>query len=126
MFRLFRMLFLVSTQRVVFLFVVFVCLAVSIYELFDIDYSFTPIKSRNIRVIDGDTIVINNIRIRLKGIDAPELKQQCKHKHSNLIGNNMVYCSLPERDRYDRLLSYCYANNKNLSLELVRSGYAYS
>jgi endonuclease YncB( thermonuclease family) len=29
------------------------------------------------RVVDGDTIVINNIRIRLEGIDAPESTQTC-------------------------------------------------
>ena len=29
-------------------------------------------------VIDGDTIVINNLKIRLFGIDAPEKKQFCK------------------------------------------------
>lgn len=30
------------------------------------------------RVIDGDTIVIAGERIRLHGIDAPEMKQTCK------------------------------------------------
>jgi endonuclease YncB( thermonuclease family) len=28
-------------------------------------------------VIDGDTVVINNIHIRLEGIDAPESAQMC-------------------------------------------------
>lgn len=32
------------------------------------------------RIIDGDTIVISGERIRLHGIDAPELKQTCKGK----------------------------------------------
>ena len=30
------------------------------------------------KIIDGDTININNKKIRLHGIDAPELKQKCK------------------------------------------------
>ena len=30
------------------------------------------------KVIDGDTVHINNFKIRLEGIDAPEIKQQCK------------------------------------------------
>ena len=30
------------------------------------------------RIIDGDTVHINNYKIRLEGIDAPEIKQKCK------------------------------------------------
>ena len=30
------------------------------------------------KIIDGDTVHINNKKIRLEGIDAPEIKQQCK------------------------------------------------
>ena len=31
-----------------------------------------------VSVIDGDTIKIENVKIRLFGIDAPEIKQKCK------------------------------------------------
>ena len=30
------------------------------------------------KIIDGDTIYINSSKIRLEGIDAPEIKQKCK------------------------------------------------
>ena len=30
------------------------------------------------RIVDGDTIHINEYKIRLEGIDAPEIKQKCK------------------------------------------------
>ena len=30
------------------------------------------------RIIDGDTVHINKYKIRLEGIDAPEIKQKCK------------------------------------------------
>ena len=30
------------------------------------------------KIIDGDTVHINNKKIRLEGIDAPEIKQKCK------------------------------------------------
>ena len=32
----------------------------------------------NPKIIDGDTVHINSKKIRLKGIDAPEMRQQCK------------------------------------------------
>ena len=41
------------------------------------------------KIIDGDTVHINNYKFRLEGIDAPEMRQQCKKesfKISFLIG----------------------------------------
>ena len=42
----------------------------------------TPAKSEIISgkaiIIDGDTIRINNKKVRLHGIDAPEIKQLCQ------------------------------------------------
>ena len=35
-----------------------------------------------VRVIDGDTIVLSELRIRLQGIDSPELTQECRDKKS--------------------------------------------
>ena len=35
-----------------------------------------------VRVIDGDTIILGKLRIRLQGIDAPELTQECRDKKS--------------------------------------------
>ena len=31
----------------------------------------------NLKVVDGDTIVLNGEKIRFSGIDTPELKQTC-------------------------------------------------
>lgn len=97
-------------------------------------------ESKNIRVIDGDTIALNSINIRLLGVDAPEIKQTCntskkyqvncgilaKIKMQELIGNNIVVCSSRGLDRYKRLLSYCYVKDININLELVKTGYAYA
>ena len=41
------------------------------------------------KIIDGDTVHINNYKFRLEGIDAPEIKQKCKKealKISSTIG----------------------------------------
>ena len=101
------------------------------------------------KIIDGDTIHINNKKIRLEGIDAPEIKQQCKKpflKISAIIGyqfnknyscgviakkklvekinNSNVKCIATSKDRYKRFLATCYKDNINLNKWMVRNGYA--
>ena len=41
--------------------------------------------SGNAQIVDGDTIKINSKRIRLYGIDAPEIKQMCKKPYLTII-----------------------------------------
>ena len=33
--------------------------------------------ANNLKIIDGDTIILNGEKIRFSGIDTPELKQTC-------------------------------------------------
>lgn len=68
------------------------------------------------KVSDGDTIWANNEKIRIIGINTPEIKN--KEKFSNeakdltesLILNKKVYLEkdLEERDQYNRLLRYVW------------------
>ena len=94
------------------------------------------------RIIDGDTITINNVKIRFSGIDAPEKNyygqtQFCKgpkgvwacgkkasSKLKKLINGQEVQCTDEGKDRYGRTLSICYANGVDLQAEMVRSGMA--
>ena len=96
------------------------------------------VKSSQVRIIDGDTIVLDAKKIRLHGIDTPEIKQKCKDSNSkafhcglrakeeleNLIGNNLVTCETKDKDRYGRLISVCYVNGKNVNSLLVENGWA--
>lgn len=91
-----------------------------------------------VKVVDGDSLEIGNARIRLVGIDAPEYDQYCKRADNteypcgqsalnflqNLIGEHPVICTIHEKDKYNRDLSTCYANNINLNAELIRNGFA--
>ena len=47
--------------------------------------SFEKIITGKARVTDGDTIKINNQKIRLFGIDAPETKQFCKEVYLSFL-----------------------------------------
>ena len=40
----------------------------------------------NLKIVDGDTIVLNGEKIRFSGIDTPELKQTCMN------GDEKVFC----------------------------------
>ena len=101
------------------------------------------------KVIDGDTVHINEFKIRLKGIDAPEIRQQCKKKKlkiSSIIGYTFyknyncgevskknleakvdglkIKCISSGKDRYKRYLAKCFKNRTNLNQWMVRNGYA--
>jgi len=102
-------------------------------------FTYTDIKSQDIKITDGDTIKINGEKIRFSGIDTPELKQNCiKEGESNpcgitakqilidKIGNNKVICISEGKDQYKRTLAECYVNDESLSSYLVRSGYAFA
>ena len=102
--------------------------------------------SGNAQIIDGDTIKINSKKIRLYGIDAPELKQMCKKPYLTIIfftftkdypcgkistqklqkkiNNKVITCKILDIDRYKRLIGECYKRNLNLNSWLVSNGYA--
>ena len=41
------------------------------------------------KVVDGDTIHIKSYKIRLEGIDAPEMRQKCKFSKRLLLWTNI-------------------------------------
>ena len=98
------------------------------------------------KVIDGDSIHIKSYKIRLEGIDAPEISQKCKKPYLQIIfftfqkdyycgqvskkkliqkiGNKSVKCILLGKDRYKRYLAKCLKGTINLNKWMVRNGYA--
>ena len=93
----------------------------------------------NLKIIDGDTIILNGEKIRFSGIDTPELKQTClkdgqevpcgmtaKSLLAEKIGNATVECISEGKVTYKRTLAECFVNGESLSKFLVRSGYAFA
>ncbi|WP_274628597.1 thermonuclease family protein [Arvimicrobium flavum] len=89
------------------------------------------------RIADGDSLELGGERIRLRGIDAPELAQTCRRQEAEypcgrlardalrkLAGSGRISCEGWERDRYDRLLAVCSAGGLELNRELVALGWA--
>lgn len=99
------------------------------------------------KIIDGDTIIIEQYKIRLHGIDAPEKKQICKKIYLNIgflnfskkyhcgkvatnklkkkINYKNLKCELKKnKDFYNRYLGTCFLNKININSWMVRNGYA--
>ena len=91
-------------------------------------------------VVDGDSLEIGSLRLRLYGLDAPELRQQCSGRDGRsiacgqearkhllaLIEGREVVCTGLERDRYERLLVTCRAGDRDLNDQMVADGWAVS
>ncbi|MEE9313686.1 MAG: thermonuclease family protein [Rhizobiaceae bacterium] len=88
-------------------------------------------------VIDGDTVVMDGEKIRLSGIDAPELSQNCIRQGKTwacgresrnalrvMLRGKDVKCITNGVDRYDRLLAVCHAEGNDVNSMLVAKGWA--
>lgn len=94
--------------------------------------------SGSVRVIDGDTIDVGGVRVRLHGIDAPEIGQTCTN------ANGVVWecgrwvaqeararwqgaharCDMRDIDRFGRVVAVCHIRGEDIGRVLVRDGLA--
>lgn len=79
-------------------------------------------------IIDGDTLVSDRIRIRLHGMDAPELDQpggpEARAHLTRLISGGAVRIRPLSTDRYGRMVARVHARAGDLGQLMVRDGYA--
>lgn len=80
-------------------------------------------------VVDGDTIVIANTKIRLAGIDAPEVEdpwgKKAKWEMMQLCKYQVVQAVFDGNQSHDRNVATCYLpDGRDLSAELVKLGLA--
>ncbi len=84
-------------------------------------------------ISDGDTIKIEyqnkTIKVRLAGIDTPELKQEfgqeSKKALEEKVLNKWVFIVGEEKDRYGRLIADIKIGSRWVNKELVEEGYAW-
>lgn len=89
--------------------------------------------------IDGDTLAAADRRLRLEGIDAPEIGQSCsvngralacaeaaRRRLAALAQRSDFLCRGGAKDRYDRLLVRCRTGEADVNATLVRDGLAVS
>ncbi len=90
------------------------------------------------RIADGDSLEVGGIRVRLVGIDAPELHQTCRDREGQVvlcgqIARAMleelalagpVACTPLDTDRFDRVLALCRNAREEMNRAMVRAGWA--
>ena len=94
-----------------------------------------------LRIIDADTLVLNGVKVRLNGIDAPEMGQNCedinlkmydcgvssKRALQNFIQmrpDEIVQCQYIGKDAYGRMIGDCSIGKININMWLVENGWA--
>lgn len=90
-----------------------------------------------IDILDGDTLIVEGHRVRLFGIDAPEIQQTCPigdyelpcgaMSRNTLIGissGQSVACVRKDIDRYGREVSICKIGTIDINALMVKTGMA--
>lgn len=79
-------------------------------------------------VVDGDTFHANSHKIRLWGIDAPEISTyegvEAKEFLTLLVKDKPITCQQVDTDGYSREVSRCYVEGQDIACLLVGSGHA--
>ena len=98
------------------------------------------------KVSDGDTIQVTTpeqtkLRVRLYGIDAPEMPKtnpppgyvkvhgesfgkDCKKALEAKIMGKKIRLDIMDIDKYKRMVGIIWLGNRNINLEMIREGYA--
>lgn len=96
------------------------------------------LSDSNVRVVDGDSLVVEGQRVRLWGVDAVEQDQPCFDSQGspypcgrlaalalrNMVTGLKVECWVEYRDLYDRAVATCSVGGADLGEAMVRDGWA--
>ncbi|MCC6828279.1 MAG: thermonuclease family protein [Novosphingobium sp.] len=107
------------------------------WSAFSADASEPSIICSSPRIIDGDTFDCGGTRVRLAGIDSPELPGHCRQGRvcapgdalastanlQRLIGGAEVQCRKSDTDRYGRTVARCSAGGRDLSCAQLEGGF---
>lgn len=96
--------------------------------------------SGDLRVYDGDTLEVGPLILRLHGIDAPELAQDCARPDGgawpcgkaasdrlvDLLADAVLTCDALDRDAYGRIVARCATDGVDIGSTLVAEGLAWA
>lgn len=101
--------------------------------IFSLSMITMAVSGKVIRVSDGDTILLQSgshrIKVRMYGIDAPELKQNYGEDSKNYLEkrilNKNVDVKVINEDKYGRKVGKVFYKNKDINLEMIKTGNAW-
>lgn len=93
-----------------------------------------------VRVVDGDTIDVDDTRVRLHGIDAPERDQRCGGDDAPMwdcglwvtrvamdrYDGQRADCTVLDTDRYGRAVARCIVRGEDVGRAMVADGLAFA
>ncbi|MEQ1845538.1 MAG: thermonuclease family protein [Nitrospira sp.] len=86
------------------------------------------LSTLQMRVVDGDTIRVGGERIRLRGIDTPEMSElqgpAAKQRLTELLRSGSIRIEPHGRDVYNRLLADVFVNGQNVAEILRNEGFS--
>ena len=84
------------------------------------------LSTLQVRAVDGDTIRVGSERIRLRGIDTPEMNEPAgpaaKQRLEKLLRSGSLRIVPQGRDVYHRLVADVFVNGQNVADILRREG----
>ena len=82
------------------------------------------------KVIDGDTIHIKSYKIRLEGIDAPEITQQygiqSRIALKRMLKDRKFTIQILNKDRYGRSVGIIYIDQLDVNHNMIKEGNAWA
>lgn len=80
-----------------------------------------------VHAVDGDTIRVGGERVRIRGIDTPEMSElegpAAKQRLEELLRSGAIRIVPHARDVYDRLVADVFVNGQNVAEMLDLEGY---
>ncbi len=145
---IFKLSKLISTKNNIFTTIFCIIFAVLFFNLSQEDAISMASRPNNLntkldkefsgiaKVTDGDSIKVDDKKIRLMGIDAPEFSQTCFDANYeeypcgkiskvflfNFANNKEVKCYYQKFDKYNRYLAECYVGEIMMNQEIIRNG----
>lgn len=85
-----------------------------------------PAQAQSLRVVDGDTIVLDGERVRIFGLDCPELRNrggvEARTALERLLRGATVHLKRRGRDRYGRTVAKVFLDGRDVTCTMIRTG----
>lgn len=85
--------------------------------------------------VDGDTLTVAGQKVRLFGVDAPEMDQTCDRNGkvwacgvmardmlADMVAAGRLSCDVVDTDRYGRAVAVCALGDRDVGAQMVRQG----